>query len=1168
MNSAHNHLPDFELLEPRLLMDASPLLGAEDDYGDTRDTAHVVALDAEKDAGITGVINESGEQDIFEFTADFDGTMTAAVAADAGSGLDTMLYAYDGPASVIAWNDDFGGTTDSQITFSVTEGQTYWLRVRGSNDGVGSYAVALNGQATVDDYGDTRGSSTAVVLDGSSDADLAGVIETSDDQDLFRITTAEDTRMTITMAADDSALDSVLYIYDGPGSVLTANDDAVGSDAQVAFTAQAGQTYWIRATNDEGTIGAYTLQFRGVADDYGDTRGTAELVTLDGSFDAALAGEIEIASDQDIFEFTATFKGTMTVDLAAAAGSTLDTNLYIYDGPGSIVTRNDDAGGTDSQVTFSVTNGQTYWVRATNSVDSTGTYNLTLNGQEFVDDYGDTRGTAELFALDGNDDADLTGSIGFSGEQDLFEFVAPGNGVMTVTLSAAAGSTLDTDLRIYDGPGSIVASNDNASGTDSQVTFALVSGKTYWIRAKAADDSVGTYEMAVRGVTDDYGNTRDSSEPVALDVNDDATVNGRIEMSSDQDIFAIVPDFDGTMTVNLSAAAGSTLDTNVYVYDGPGSIIALNDDYGGGSDSQVTFTVSSGQTYWVRATNSNDSTGAYVLSFNGLEVADDYGDTRDTAHTVTLDGSHAASIDGSIELGGDQDLFGFVADYTGQMTVDIDALTDMDPVAYVYDADGNVLTWNDDYDGLNSRVQFNVQSGQQYYIRARDYSTGTGDYRVTFRGAESIPTPTEEAGTVRGSVLATLVESGGSTHLYVEGTDGNDTITISRSGGSYTIVSQNGTQTIAASADAVAVYGFGGDDTLRLDYSVQAYAYVFAGDGNDTVYSNSQGSSEVFGGVGDDLLITIGGGADSAFGQSGSDSLWVDAGRDTHDASAAEWSAKMVHEVSEFYQPWTTDRNDDDYIWLAVDGSDLRDPALAGYASYYADFSDRVLINGLSYDDADQGALGDCYYLAGLASLAETDPGVIRQAITALGDGTYAVRYFDGNQEVYLRIDGDLPVRSSGSMAYQGLGNGGDTWMALMEKAYAFYRYGENSYSSIEGGWMGTVYAQITGESTGYMSVGSYTETGLYNTLVNHRNAGHAVTLGSWGTQPSGSRIVGSHAYVVQEVGTDGGERYVTVYNPWGWDGIGSDNDVYDGLIRLTLRQVRQYFSSGAVSYA
>ncbi len=406
-------------------------------------------------------------------------------------------------------------------------------------------------------------------------------------------------------------------------------------------------------------------------------------------------------------------------------------------------------------------------------------------------------------------------------------------------------------------------------------------------------------------------------------------------------------------------------------------------------------------------------------------------------------------------------------------------------------------------------------------------------------------------------VAGTVESSGGVTRLVIAGTDGNDVITLSYDGFVTTLSSQDGTQTFDGQYENVSVFGFAGNDVIRLDYSLVSTTMVYAGDGNDTVYENSQGASMLYGGAGDDLLIAVGGGNDVIYGNAGTDSYWVDTTDTIGDVSSAETLARNVHGIASFYQPWSTDPASADYVSTEIDGANLRDPVSGSAYSNYADRS--LFTDGPEYDDVIQGSLGDCYYLAAMSGLSDTDPNVIRQAITDLGDGTYAVRFNRAGAEVYLRLDADLPG------SYAKLTPDGETWVMLMEKAYAFFRYGQNSYSSISGGWMTSVVEELTG-------VGSQTQwTGgsvisLADHISTNLEAGHSITLGSYSVPPS--PIVGSHAYAVMGIEGSGTSAYVTVYNPWGVDGKSYDSNYNDGLLRLSISAVQTCFSAAVVSLA
>ncbi|MCD6364357.1 MAG: hypothetical protein J7M14_00620, partial [Planctomycetes bacterium] len=253
-----------------------------------------------------------------------------------------------------------------------------------------------------------------------------------------------------------------------------------------------------------------------------------------------------------------------------------------------------------------------------------------------------------------------------------------------------------------------------------------------------------------------------------------------------------------------------------------------------------------------------------------------------------------------------------------------------------------------------------------------------------------------------------------------------------------------------------------------------------------------------------------------------------------------------------------------DYVSLEIAGQDLRDPLLTSGSYCYKDFSAYELFVGSpDLDDVNQGYLGDCYYLASLASLALSDGDVISQMATDLGDGTYAVRFYDDGREVYVRVDGQLPVYSlsSNNLVYARQGPDGEIWAPIVEKAYAYYHKGLNSYNSLTSGWMATASWEITGADSQqyYLPHFSVDPSALWEILESHIEAGHGLTLGTWASPQV--PLVGGHGYVVESVESVEGRLFVTVFNPWGVDGCSWDDNYDDGLVTISIDQVVSDFS-------
>jgi len=664
---------------------------------------------------------------------------------------------------------------------------------------------------------------------------------------------------------------------------------------------------------------------------------------------------------------------------------------------------------------------------------------------------------------------------------------------------------------------------------------------------------------------------------VALDVDPLATVNIYDEISKPGAVcwYQFTAQAKGKIGVELGAD-DSGIDTTLAIYNSRGERIRLNNNISrNNTDSFINLGVSAGRTYYVRATGAKKTTGTFALRLTSTPT-DDYGNTVDAAKAFALTTTGAGTLYGHIDYADDVDVFRFVAPVTGVFKADMtkSAITgSLDGEMFAYNADGDLLAYNDDTVALDPRVTFNVVAGGTYYLKTGSFDDSTGKYRLkvsTTAGPvpnptpppapQPTPNPTPTPSPTPGeSILAQIVSLAGGLGLQVLGTNAADLITVSQLADALVLTTAAGSATYAGAFTSVLIYGFGGNDTLRLTNTVTAAGEVYGGDGLDSIFDAAIGSSKLYGGAGDDLLVSIGGGADNLYGQEGLDSFWYDAADTASDADSAESAAKSLHRISQFYQPYSTDPSSPSYVSMQIAGQNFTDPT-ASYA--YRNFASTPLfVDGPQYDDIAQGAVGDCYYLATLASIADTDPNVIRQMVAPLGDGTYAVRFYGSSGEVYLRLDADLPV-SGTNPAYAKLGRDGELWVPIVEKAYAYFRYGQNSYASISGGWMSTVYTQVA-NCTAPWRYTTGTAADLYSYLAGNLAAGRAVTIGSY-SNASGP-IVGSHAYMVKGVTTNESGSFMTVYNPWGYDGRTWDSNSSDGLLTISIAQVQQYFQAVVV---
>lgn len=395
--------------------------------------------------------------------------------------------------------------------------------------------------------------------------------------------------------------------------------------------------------------------------------------------------------------------------------------------------------------------------------------------------------------------------------------------------------------------------------------------------------------------------------------------------------------------------------------------------------------------------------------------------------------------------------------------------------------------------------------------------------------------------------------------LIILGTTGDDNIKISQNGSKIIIATPAGNLTFTGTINQIKVYGFDGNDTITASFSVLTPVGMYGGSGNDQLFADNSARDVLVAGEGDDLLVAINSIQDTLVGGSGLDSFWADSKDLIQNLTPLEIADNTLHRVDQFYQPFTTEASNPYYTPLSMQGQNLADPTDSGTTINVS--SHPLFNNGVPYyNDIQQGALGDCYFLAGLSSLASQQPNIILQSIAPLGDGTYAVRFYDNGVASYLRIDGDISV-SGGSPIYDRFGSGGDVWAMLLEKALAFFRSpGANTYASISGGQTEEPFNALTGVGNTRFDFNIASDVGIYNFLKTQLLVGQAVTLGSWGGGGPYSPIMSRHAYSLQSVEMDDGVMYVTLYNPWGCDGVSYDNNPSDGLLTISISQLRQYF--------
>ena len=224
----------------------------------------------------------------------------------------------------------------------------------------------------------------------------------------------------------------------------------------------------------------------------------------------------------------------------------------------------------------------------------------------------------------------------------------------------------------------------------------------------------------------------------------------------------------------------------------------------------------------------------------------------------------------------------------------------------------------------------------------------------------------------------------------------------------------------------------------------------------------------------------------------------------------------------------------------------------SGNDYYYNSIPDAKLfttnknIKLIDIKDINQGMVGDCYFLAVLAGLAQTNPSILKNNIVFNSDEEkkyYSCRFYDNDKnELLISIDDKLYTKDGKSKTLYARWNPNSPklWVALFEKAWAKINGGyENIIGSI-----GT--KNRRSKDYGLALTGFYMKHRSINSFLNQEdfisfldkigyfNKSTIVTFGSLQnkTVETDDNLVTQHAYTLQAVNKT--TKSFTLYNPHG----------------------------------
>jgi hypothetical protein len=348
--------------------------------------------------------------------------------------------------------------------------------------------------------------------------------------------------------------------------------------------------------------------------------------------------------DKDVDFYRLRFARASLLQLSADATSNgsdgeslFDSALFLFDSSGNLLAFNDDFTGVNPVLQFIVNPNVDYYVAVagfgndsfdpaaggSGSAGDTGTYVLSgtlfqTSAVKTISDDANGFALIQQLAPGSSVRGVLSVDRGFNSgaaDVDLYKFVAPSDGVLTVNADGFEEFSADTFVRLFDSGGRELTFNDNRSNDTrgSTASIAVKRGKTYVVGVNGAGDSARSYDPRRFG-TARPGSTGSYQVDVSFNAPPTLTSVLPLEVADAGRPFVITYDMlaaaanesdpeGGTVSFALGRVSGGTLTKN-----------------GGGVTTNVTL-LSPGESWvWTPANNANNVTRAFtVQAFDGVQ---------------------------------------------------------------------------------------------------------------------------------------------------------------------------------------------------------------------------------------------------------------------------------------------------------------------------------------------------------------------------------------------------------------------------------------------------------------------------------------------------------------------------------------------------------------------
>ncbi|WP_298820486.1 M4 family metallopeptidase, partial [uncultured Chloroflexus sp.] len=772
----------------------------------------------------------AGDQDWVRFSA----TAGAAYIIETfnlGSTSDTVLELYNGSGVLLAANDDYDGTLASRIQWVAPGAGTFFVKVRHYNSArYGSttvydlrvVAATISGDSYEPD--NTQSAARPITVNGAAQTHTFHI---AGDQDWIYFDTVDGAAYVIETFNLAAGNDTVLELYDSGGALLAFNDDWSGLASRIGYTPGSAMRLFVKVRHYSSSAGNNNLRYDvrvtvtaiATADDYepDNTAATARLITP-GTLDApnVTRHNFHIPGDQDWVRFTA-IAGNFYRFETANLEDRSDTVITLLGSNGTtVLAEDDDSGeGLASRLIWYAPDSATYYLRVRHY--SSGASGARTGYDLRIGTYG-TPGTPDAYEPDNTLSAARPISAGSSqlhnfhvaGDQDWVYFDAV-NGVSYTITTSNLEARADTVLELYNSSGTMLVSDDDGGGGwASRIVWTAPASARFYVKVRQYNRNIyganTGYRLNILSAASDAYEPDNTLATARLITVNGAAQSHNFHVAGDQDwvFFAATAGYSYRIeTLNLASCS----DTVIYLYNSSGTLLAANDDGGGGWASRIDWIAPGSGNFYVKVVHYSSlaygSCTAYDLRVTGSNISGDVyepDNTLATARSITVNG---AAQSHNFHVAGDQDWVYFDVT-TGSYTIrSFNLGSCSDTVFELYNSGGVLVAWDDDSGpGLASLINYNFTSSMRLYLRVRHFSSSASgnctqyDLEVT---RSTLNPDSYEPDDTMAEARTFVVNGAGQNHNFHATSDVDWVVFRAVGGTTYTIYTYN----LGAEADTV-----------------------------------------------------------------------------------------------------------------------------------------------------------------------------------------------------------------------------------------------------------------------------------------------------------------------------------------------------------------------------